>query len=439
MKKFISVFFILALFFSSLPGCLKINAEGFTQATNSNAIYLVNTDTGRVLYEKQADIKVEPASTTKIMTYIVAVENCQDLNNTMVTVTEEITRKLQGTESSLSNVKNGETLSMYELLNCLMIPSGNDAAMVIADFIGKEGSVDAFVQKMNDKAQELGCENTHFMNPHGLHDSEHYTTAKDMYKMTSYALTLPKFIEIVSQVKHTIPQTNLQPQRNLITTNKMMLQLESKYYSKYVKGIKTGWHDEAGHCIVSSASKDNCNYVCVAMGAFDTPNNDNGAMLDAKHLYDWAFENYSLHKISASSSSIAEVKLKLAWNRDKLVLIPEKDMYLLLPKSASTKDISYGNIQTSNVLFAPINKGDILGTATVYCGGEEVSKINLTSSETIPRNILLYIIYIIKSLLTSVWFWLAVIAIFIFTKIIKIKLKTKRRKMRHVRDYKNRY
>ncbi len=427
------VFLVFVLFFVNFTVHFQANAQEFTQETNSNSVYLVNTDTGTVLYEKHPDARVEPASTTKIMTYIIAAENCSDLKNTMVTVNQEITDKLQGTESSLSNIKSGEILSMYELLNCLMIPSGNDAAMVIADFIGKEGSVEAFVAKMNEKADKLGCENTHFINPHGLHDAEHYTTAKDLYKITSYAMTLPSFIEIVSQTKHTIPQTNMQSARNLITTNKMMLQSETKYYNKYVKGIKTGWHDEAGHCIVSSASKNNCNYICVAMGAFDTANNDNGAMLDTKNLYDWAFENYSLQKISSSFNYVTEVNLELSWNKDKVSLVPEKDTVLLLPSNANEKDITYSNINTADTLFAPINKGDILGSASVCYKGKEIAKVNLTSNETIERNNLLYVIYTIKTSLTSLWFWIALVFVLVLIVVMKSKLKTKKRKMKHIR------
>lgn len=438
MKKIFSFFIIFLICISIFPKNFTANAEEFTGNLNCKSINLVNIDTGMPVYQKDPDLKVEPASTTKIMTYTIAVQNCKDLNGTMVTVTQDITDRLAGTESSLANIKNGETLSMYELLNCMMLPSGNDAAMVIANYIGGSGGIDAFVSMMNDKAAELGCENTHFVNPCGLHDSNHYTTANDMYKIALNAMNLPSFMEITSQTKHVIPQTNVQKTRTLISTNKMMMQSEPKYYCKYVKGLKTGWHDQAGHCIVTSASKDGCNYICVAMGAPDKDEKgkelDNGAMLDSKNLYEWVFSNFSLRKISAQSQAVKEVNLELAWNKDKIVLIPDKDLTLLLPKNAKNTDITYENIKAKDTLYAPVKTGDIKGTADIVCEGKTLGTINLTPREDVNRNIFITIIYIIHYLLTSIWFWLVVIILICLTKVLKTKARNKRRMMRHFRN-----
>lgn len=437
MKKILSFFIIVLISINIFPKNFTAKAEEFNEPISCKSINLVNIETGMPLYQKDPDLKVEPASTTKIMTYTIAVQNCKDLNGTMVTVSQDITDKLSGTESSLANIKNGETLSMYELLNCMMLPSGNDAAMVIANYIGGSGGIEAFVQMMNDKANELGCENTHFANPSGLHDPNHYTTANDMYKIALNAMNLPSFMEITSQTKHTIPQTNVQKSRTLLSTNKMMMQSEPKYYCKYVKGLKTGWHDQAGHCIVTSASKDGCNYICVAMGAPTKDEKgkelDNGAMLDTKKLYEWAFSNYSLRKISAQSQAVKEVNLKLAWNKDKIVLIPDKDLTLLLPKDAKNTDITYSNVNVKNTLYAPVKTGDIEGTADIVCQGKTFGTINITPREDVKRNIFITVVYVIHYLLTSIWFWLAVIFIFCLVKVLKTKARNKQRMMRHFR------
>ena len=170
--------------------------------TYSAAIELVNLDTDTIVYQKNATARREPASTTKIMTFIIVSEQIQDLDNTQVTVTKEVVDQLLGTGSSLSGIKEGDVLTVMQLLNCMMVPSGNDAALVLADYVSN-GNVAAFVDLMNQKAQELGCQDTHFTNPHGLHDDEHYTTAHDLYLITKYAMSLPHFTDICDQTRYT--------------------------------------------------------------------------------------------------------------------------------------------------------------------------------------------------------------------------------------------
>lgn len=154
---------------------------------------------------------------------------------------------------------------------------------------------------MNDKAAELGCTGTHFANPDGLHDENHYTTARDMGIMAEYAMDLPRFMDIVSQTYHIVPATNMQEERRLDTTNLMMLPGYPDYYYQYVTGIKTGWHDQAGDCIVTTAKAEGYAYLCVAMGsphvAGQDPVPDNGAMIDSKALYRWAFRTFTLKSI----------------------------------------------------------------------------------------------------------------------------------------------
>ena len=183
----------------------------------SKSLYLENLDTDTVVYTKAADEKRYPASTTKIMTYIITAEHVSDIQHTNVTIKSSTLHMLDGTGSSMAGLKAKETLSVYQLLHCLMIPSGNDAALVLADFIG-EGDINKFVDMMNEKAKELGCENTHFANPHGLHDEKHYTTARDMAKIAKYAMKLPYFMEICN----TATSDCIGEDRYLVTTNSMI-------------------------------------------------------------------------------------------------------------------------------------------------------------------------------------------------------------------------
>ena len=163
----------------------------------SDTILLVNMDTGVVVYEKDCHERRYPASLTKIMTYIVALENIEDVENTRIEIKQDVIDLLSGTGSSMSGLdyKIGQKIKAIDLLYCLMVSSGNDAALVLADYIGG-GDIDLFVDAMNEKAAELGLEDTHFVNPHGLHDPDHYSTAYDIYTMASYALAPPRLASI---------------------------------------------------------------------------------------------------------------------------------------------------------------------------------------------------------------------------------------------------
>ena len=202
MKKCLTSVLTLLLTICVIVSSAPVSAAAYNIdfTLNSQAALLVNLDTSTVVFEQNADKKMEPASTTKIMTFIVASEQIKDLSGTKITVKKSVIDQLQGTGSSLSGVLEGEELTALQLLNCLMVPSGNDAAMVLADYVGG-GDIGKFVDLMNEKAKELGCKNTHFANPHGLHDDQHYTTARDLYVITKYAMTLPYFTDITSKTR----------------------------------------------------------------------------------------------------------------------------------------------------------------------------------------------------------------------------------------------
>ena len=220
----------------------------------SDTILLVNMDTGVPVFEKDSHERRYPASLTKIMTYIVSVENIEDVENTRVEIKQDVIDLLSGTGSSMSGLdyKIGEKVKVIDLLYCLMVSSGNDAALVLADYIGG-GDIDLFVDAMNEKAKELNLEDTHFVNPHGLHDPDHYSTAFDIYTMASYALTLPYFSEITDTATYYCEGDDYP----LVTTNYLIdVNRGGEYYYTYAKGIKTGTTEEAGRCIATSAVAD---------------------------------------------------------------------------------------------------------------------------------------------------------------------------------------
>ena len=447
-KKFLSVLAALVLLLTYFP-LSEIHSASFdiNFTTSCAALELVNLDTETVVYQKNADVKREPASTTKIMTFIVVSEQIQDLQNTQITVKKEVLDELLGTGSSMSGIQAGDVLTVEQLLNCMMVPSGNDAALVLADYVGG-GDIDKFVGMMNDKAKELGCTGTHFTNPHGLHDPDHYTTADDLAKITECAIGLPEFMQICSQTSYTYapvggPDAG-KTMPTLATTNLLISKNApgNTYFYTYAKGIKTGHTDEAGYCLVSTATADGYSYLCVALGApsLDADGNEvntRGEMEDSANLYRWALTSLELKNIIGDNDSMGEVKLNYAWNKDTLLLKAEKSFSVILPKDVSASSVVIEKDLPDHI-DAPVKKGDVIGTATLSYAGQNLTTINLIATESVERSELLHTTDMFKSILTSVWF-LVIAGIIVFLVIVYIILaliyNRKKKNLRKVKKY----
>lgn len=413
MKKMLSVIsalimVVVIMVMSAMPAGAVKNSIDFK--TKTDILYLVNLDTDTVVYSKNSDKKCYPASTTKIMTYIIVTEQVKSLEETKVKIKQEILDQLWGTGSSLSGLENyvDEELSVQQLLHCMMVSSGNDAALVLADHVGK-GDVDAFVKLMNEKAKELGCKNTKFANPHGLHDDKQYTTAEDLFKITQYAMTTPYFTEVSNTVEYYIDGDDEEP----LTTTNLMLNPEYKdYYYEFAKGIKTGTTDEAGKCLVSTALKDNVSYMCIAMKApcYDKDGNEletNYAIQESKKLYEWAYENVTMRTVLGKDDKVASIKVNYCENAEAVNLIPEYSYATMLSKDIKDSDVKI-TAQCQEVIDAPVAKGTILGTATVSYKGEQLTKVNLIAAEDIEKSDFLYFKAVAMNILTSKMFTITI-------------------------------
>lgn len=448
IKKLLSLFTVLLSLCVSVSA-IPVHAANFpiSFSTSCAAIDLINLDTGTTVYQKNADARREPASLTKIMTYVVASMQIKDLKGTKITVSNDVISQLLGTGSSMSGIKAGDVLTAYQLLNCMMVPSGNDAALMLANYVGG-GSVAKFVDLMNQEAKALGCTGTHFANPHGLHDSNHYTTAADLARITRYAMSLPYFMQVCSQTRYSYtpvggPDAGKQ-MPTLSTTNLLTDKnaLGGEYYYQYAKGIKTGHTDEAGYCLVSTASADGYSYLCVAMGAPSVNSNGaaikkRGEMIDSANLYRWALTSLELKKIIGTDQSVGEVKLNYAWNKDSLLLTAEKNYSALLPKGVDASSVIIEKSIPDHV-DAPVKKGQVIGTATLKYADQTLAKINLVASESVERSELLHMTDIARSIFTSVWFLviagliIALVAIYIILTLI---YNRKRKNLRKVKKY----
>lgn len=365
--------------------------------TETEIFYVASLDTGTVLFEQDSLKAASPASLTKIMTAIVALENCKDLE-TVVTVKEESIRVLDGTGSSMAGLKPGEELTMKNLLYCLMVSSANDAATIIADYIGG-GSVEKFVQMMNATATRIGCKNTQFKNPHGLDEDGHYTCAQDVATMSKHAMTFPIFNEITNTEKYTLPATNLHDERSIITTNKMKLSNLKEYYVPEVKGIKTGSTTNAGRCVVTTATKNGYSYIAVMMKApfydYDKDGYDeNFAFMDCKAILNWIFDNIRLKVVAEPTKIVTVIDIKGAHKVDHLRLVPAENCVALVPDNVDSSSVSIEPIAETmpESVKAPVKKGDKIGEAVVKYANEEIARVDLVAAEDVDRSLVPFII-----------------------------------------------
>ena len=377
-KRFLSVFFLALL----LVGQLSVPARAVRVSdpdVQAKAALLVDRKTGAVIYALNEHDELYPASLTKIMTCLLVLEA---IDEGRLKLSQEVTATptaLEGLaeDGSTAGIEAGEVLTVEELLYCLMVVSANEAGAILAEKIS--GTVDSFVDRMNAKAQELHCENTHFMNPHGYHDSQHYTSAWDLYLITRAALEHPMFMTVCDASTHTVPATNLSEERQLNNTN-FLIRSGRDYYNPDVHGIKTGSHSQAGNCLVSTAQHASMDLLCVILGA-ERVQHENGTWWtysfgETNKLYDWAFDNFSYQTILKEEDVAGEAPVSLS-STDHVTLRPARAVELLLPKGTELEELEKTVTLQSNPVEAPIEEGDVLGSMTVTLDGEELAVVDL--------------------------------------------------------------
>lgn len=291
--KLITILITLTLLFSTTSFAENTpNTNENSENPNDLNLYaksciLIEKSTGRIAYEKNAEEKTYPASTTKILTAILAVENTN--MSDVVTITGEMTSKVPPSYTT-AYLTPGEQITIEELLNCLLIPSANDAGFALAIHIS--GSVEEFANLMNQKAKEIGCQNSNFTNPSGIHNENHYSTAKDMSKIALYATRYPQLTNIMCKTSYTLHPNSNYP-RTFETTNTLIKPNEPTYY-EYATGMKTGFTAPAGACIIASAKKDNMEFIAVVLNAPEGDANITSYRdLDCKALFEYGFSNFN--------------------------------------------------------------------------------------------------------------------------------------------------
>lgn len=332
----------------------------------SNGCVLIEYNSGKILAEKQAFTKMYPASTTKVITAIITLEN-SNLTDLVTASYEAVMTIPNGYNNVVIEV--GETLTVEQLLNLLLLPSGNVAGNILAEHVA--GSIDSFVTMMNTKAIELGCENTHFANPYGKQDENHYSTPYDLALIARYAMGNDIFRQIVQKTSFTLEPTNKCDVSRTYKNTNDMLQLNSKYYDERVIGIKTGYTNGAKNCLIACGydSKSGLELISVVLGGGTTESGLSERYLDTKTLLDFGFDNFKFEKIAHKNSTITEVKVDKASKETKnLELILEDDVNILMESNKKYSELS-PKIELIDKIEVPIKAGDVLGTVSYEVDG----------------------------------------------------------------------
>ena len=352
-KERIIISLILLIFIFTLFSIIVYSTSDLSVSARAATLY--EPVTNSFVYEKNADQRLPMASTTKIMTALVAIENA-DLNKTVVT-----TENAYGTEGSSLYLKLGEALTMEDMLYGLMLRSANDAAIAIAEDIS--GTVEAFSTLMNNKAASLGLTDTHFTNPHGLDDPNHYTTARELAIITAEALRNPTFKTIVSTYKRTI-KSSTGEERMLVNHNKLL-----KLYDGAI-GVKTGFTKRSGRSLVGAAERDGLTFITVTI---DAPSD----WSDHAKLFDLGFS--TLERVVLAKEGQFSYSIPIIGGKKQSIKVKNTEELAIIKKTSDP--MPYTQVKLNRYTTAPVSYGDKLGTVSFISEGQTIGSINLYATE----------------------------------------------------------
>ena len=358
---------------------------------SAGAAILIDSSSEKIIYSKNESEKMYPASTTKILTAILTIENC-NLDDVVTVPYEAISSIPSG--YSVAALQVGEQLTVEQLLQVMLIHSANDAANVLAYHVS--GSIDAFANLMNQKVEELGLTNTHFTNPSGMHNENHYTTAYDLAIIMKYCMKNTTFRKLSSLKYCTIPATNKYDQRVYNTTNELLIydnrDVQSNYYYKYAIAGKTGYTTEAKNCLVSVSNKDDLELICVVLSAGLYPNNLSAKFVDTKTIFNYGYNNYTIRKLREQNAIATQIEISNATKETRnLDLLISKDITALVSQDDLETEFS-PEIQITENLLAPIAQGQVVGKLVYNIDGIEYSA-DLIASHSVEKSGFLTIMF----------------------------------------------
>ena len=417
----------LILLIALMVPCM-VFAQGDAPEVYTEAVVLVDASTGEVLFGKNETRQMYPASTTKIMVALLALENLE--LDEVVTASNSALSLLPSGHTNIG-IKNGEQLTVRQLLYALMLPSAGDAANVLGEHIS--GSVDEFVSLMNKRALELGMHDTNYMNTSGAHDDRHYTTAYDMAILGREVMKNEVFREIVATDVYIIPATDWYPEERRMSNSNKLVQKNSSYYYKYATGMKTGYTNPAKLCLVSSAEKNGLELICVTLGG-ETVNGKDARFIDSKALFEYGFSKYKSATIILQGSIVADAPIRSAKGENKVLLeagdglsrsikVEEELVVLKTDKEAiepQENKIAVNSVYTINEgIKAPVAKGTVLGSVEYFINGESVGVVPLVADKDYAFDPAKNVLNVVGDVLTSPFLYLPICLFFLALVIIR--------------------
>lgn len=389
MKQTILVF--LMSFFLATP-CFSAFAQPLQDVESNNstenhippeicaeAAILMDAGTGEILYEKNSRSKMYPASITKLMTVLLALENGK-LDDT-ITFSHEAVYSIEPNSAHIA-MQEGEQITLEQALYGIMLRSANEVANAVAEYV--DGSIAAFAQHMTERAKELGCETTNFVNANGLFHENHYTSAYDMALIAKQLLQQEAYRNMMSTTYFEIPPTNKQTEIRYLHGQHQMLNQNSIYYYEYATGGKTGYVTEALNTLVTFAKKGDTQLIAVVLKC-------NGAQhyIDSKALFEYGFQNYQTVKVFSAKDYTKNVGVEETYKNKttslgNVTIAPKEDIYKTMPIDASLSDIKI-DVNYPETVNAPVTQGQKIGTLTVKCGDETISDVSLLAQSTVEE------------------------------------------------------
>lgn len=392
----------------------------------------LDDDSYPVVAQKNIDERLYPASLTKIVTAMVTLENVKDVS-AKTKMSQAAYDASVGTGAQVAGITVGEELSVDTLLYLTMVHSACDACEVLAEFVG--GTKENFVKMMNDWVKKVGCNDTNFTNPSGLHDDNHYTTARDMSKITLAALKNANFVKYSTTTEYeykgyTLPHTNLMLHPGYVT-----------YYYEYAQGIKTGSTEQAEYNVIVKASKDGYNYLAIVMKSPQQKIKNQSyltkcSFVDAKSLFEWAFDSLKYTTIVAKDEVIGEVSVENGKDADTVALVAANDTNVIVPVGLDKSAVIIEIQEKPSSLQAPVTKGQKVCSANIIYGDEVIASVPLVAAKTVELSTFLKVINAIKAffgltvvkVILVIAFLAIVLYVYIFFKSLNKKKKVEKRR-----------
>ena len=393
-RRFLSLFFSLVLIFTLGTSALASDGDTGDWEVAAKAALLIDPDTEEILYARNIHERLYPASLTKVMTALLvleAVDSGRIAMDTVLTASQTAIDNLPP-DGSNAGIQVGEEMRVEQLLYCILVVSANEACDILAE--GVSGSIDAFVDAMNAKAQAIGCEDTHFANTSGLQDGNHYTTAWDLYRITKEAMKHEMFMPLCNTKVIEIPATNLSGPRTYYTTNYLLSPMRATdYVYQGAEGIKTGSTSDAGYCLISTATRSRRPLLSVVLGVevgtLEDGDRQVQSFSETIKLFDWGFDEFSRQVILGTDELIDEVPVALSQEQNAVKVHPAQEIERLIPNDMDIAADIQREVTLVEGVDAPVTKGQVLGEITLRCGDTVYGTVELLADEDVSASRLL--------------------------------------------------